>query len=150
MKVLTDTLYKEHCKLYTEIHGSIAVNICQIELAQEDIILLSKVSILVYKTSKRTSVENRNLIHFNLSVGTYSIDNFNAKIKVAILQQRQDWEPRQIKDLNLVIPEHYTFMTDNTILSCLVYKTSTIKRLCQLGQPYPLTHTKHLLIHHLL
>ena len=58
-------------------------------------ILLSKVSIIVYKADKRTSVENTKFIRFNLSVGTYSIDDFNAKIKVGILQQRRDWEPPQ-------------------------------------------------------
>ena len=56
MKVLTYTSYKEHFDLYTEIHGSIAVNSCQIELAQKGIILLSKVFIIVYKTGKRTGV----------------------------------------------------------------------------------------------
>ena len=119
MKVLTYTSYKEHCDLYTEIHGSITVNSCQIELAQKDIILLSNVSIIVYKAGKRTGVENNKFIHLNLSVGTYSIDDFNAKIKVAILQKRQDWEPPQIKDLRLIIPEHYTFMTYNTIFIVL-------------------------------
>ena len=119
MKVLTYTSYKEHCDLYTEIHGSIAVNSCQIELAQKDIILLSTVSIIVYKTGKRAGVENTKFISFNLSAGTYSIDDFNAKIKVAILQQRQDWEPPQIKDLRLVIPKYYTFMADNTIFYAL-------------------------------
>ena len=99
MKVLTYTSYKEHCDLYTEIHGSIAVNSCQIELAQKDIILLSEVSIMIYKACKRTSIENTKFIHFNLSAGTYSIDDFNSKIRVAILQQREDWEPPQIKDL---------------------------------------------------
>ena len=64
MKVLTYTLYKEHCQLYTEIHGSIAVNSCQIELAQKDIILLSNVSIIVYKASKRTGMENNILLTF--------------------------------------------------------------------------------------
>ena len=49
MKVLTYMLFKEHCELYTEIHGSIAINSCQIELAEKDIILLSKVSIIVGK-----------------------------------------------------------------------------------------------------
>ena len=93
MKVLTYTSFREDCDLCTEIHGSIAANSCQVELAQKDIILLSKVSIIVYKTGKRTSVENTKLIRFNLLAGTYSIDDFNAKIKVAILQQRQDWEP---------------------------------------------------------
>ena len=119
MKALTYTLYKEHCELYTEIHGSIAVNSCHIELAQKDIILLSNVSIIVYKVGKRTGVENNKFIHFNLSAGTYLIDNFNAKIKVAILQKRQDWEPPQIKDLKLVITENYTFMASNTIFFAL-------------------------------
>ena len=70
MKVLTYTLYKDHCDLYTEIQGSIAVNSCQIELTHKDIILLSKVSITVYEAGKRTGVENTKLISFNLS-GTY-------------------------------------------------------------------------------
>ena len=34
---------------------------------------------------------------------------------MAVLQEKQDWEPPQIKDLKLVIPEHYTFMASNTI-----------------------------------
>ena len=115
MKVLTYTLFKEHCKLYTKIHGSFAINSCQIELAQKDITLLSKVSITVYKAGKSTGAENNKFIHFNLSAGNYSIDDFNTKIKVAISQRRQDWKPLQIKDLKLVIPEHYTFIADNTI-----------------------------------
>ena len=68
MKVLTYTSYKEHCDLYTEIHGSIAVNSFQIGLAQKDIILLSKISIIVYKAGKITDVENTKFISFNLSV----------------------------------------------------------------------------------
>ena len=128
MKALTYTLYKEHCELYTEIHGSIAVNSCHIELAQKDIILLSNVSIIVYKVGKRTGVENNKFIHFNLSAGTYLIDNFNAKIKVAILQKRQDWEPPQIKDLKLVIPEHYTFMASNTIFIALGIRDNDLEK----------------------
>ena len=141
--------YKEHSDLYTEIHGSIAVNSCQVGLAQKDSILLSKVSMILYKAGKRTGVENTKFISFNLSAGTYSIDDFNAKIKVAILQQRQDWEPPQIKDLKPVIPKDYTFTADNTILLRLAYKTNTLKRLCSSGQPYPLVLIKHPLIHHL-
>ena len=93
MRVLTYKSYKEHCELYTEIHGSIAINSCQIEIARKYIILLSKVSIVIYKAGKRTGVENIKFIHFNLLVGTYSSDDFNAKVKIAILQQRQGWEP---------------------------------------------------------
>ena len=52
MKVLNNTLYKEHYELYFEIHGSVAANSCQIELAQKDIILLSKASMITYKAGK--------------------------------------------------------------------------------------------------
>ena len=148
MRVLTYTSYKEHYDLYTEINSSIAVNRCQIELAQKDIVLLSMISIIFYRASKHAGVEKTNtFINFRLSVGTYSIDDFNTKIKEAVSQQRQDWKPPQVKDLRLVIPEHYTYMTDNTHL---VYLTNILKRLAALGQPYLLDHTKHPLIHHLL
>ena len=119
MEVLTYTLYKEHCELYTEIHNSIAVNSCQINLARKDMILLSNIAVILYKSRSRTSVENKKFIHFNFSPDTYSTDDFNAKIKLAVLQQRQDWEPPQIKDLKLVIPDHYTFMASNTIFIAL-------------------------------
>ena len=128
MKVLSYTPYKEHCDLYTEIHDSVAVNSCQIELAQKDIILLSSVSIIVYKAGKCTGIENTKFISFNLSAGTYSIEDFNAKIKVAILQKRQDWEPPQIKDLKLVIPEDYTFMGSNTIFIALGIKDKFLEK----------------------
>ena len=150
MKVLTYTSYKEHCELYTEIHGSIAVNSCHVELAQKDIVLLSCVSVIFYKTGARTGVENNRFIKFSLSAGTYSIDDFNAKIKVAVLQERQDWAPPQIKYLRLIIPEHYTLMTSNIffvahgILNKHLEKTTRIKSIL------PLAHTKHPLIHHLL
>ena len=48
---------------------------------------------MIYKAGKRTGVENIKFIHFNLLVGTYSSDDFNAKVKIAILQQRQGWKP---------------------------------------------------------
>ena len=80
MKVLTYTSYKEHCDLYTKIHGSIAVNSCQVRLTQKDIILLSEVSIVIYKAGKHTGVENNKFTHFNIPVGTDSIDHFNANI----------------------------------------------------------------------
>ena len=37
---------------------------------------------------------------------------------MAISQQRP-WEPPQIKDLKLVVPEQYTFMADKTIFIAL-------------------------------
>ena len=126
MKVLAHKSYKEHCDVYTDIHGSIAVNRCQIKLAQK--------MLFYYQVSlKRTGVENSKFISFNLSAGTYSTNDFNAKIEVAILQQRQDWEPPQIKDLRLVIPEDYAVFATNTIFIALgipdnyVEKTTLIR-----------------------
>ena len=83
MRVLTYTLYKEHCDLYTEIHGSIAVNSCQIELAQKDIILLSNASIIVYKTGKRTAWKTINL---------YILTSQRALIQLTILMQKSRWQ----------------------------------------------------------
>ena len=119
MKVLTYTTYNEHSDLYTKIHGSIALHDCQVGLAQKDIILLSKASLIVYKAGKQTRVINTEFIKFTMSEGTYSIDYFNAKIKIVILQQRQVWEPPQIKDLKLDIPKNYLFMADNAIFIAL-------------------------------
>ena len=119
MKVLTYTLCKEHCELCTEIQGSIAVNNCQSELAQKDIILLSSVSVIFYKAGAPTGVGNNRFIKFSLSAGTYTIDDFNAKIEVAVLQEKQDWKPPQIKDSKLVILEHYTFMASNIFFIAL-------------------------------
>ena len=119
MKVLTYASYKEHCDLCTKIYGSIAVNDCQVGLAQKEIILLSKTSLIVYKAGKKADVTNTEFIRFTVSEGTYSIDDFNSKIKVAVLQQRQGWEAPQIKDLRLVIPNEYFFMADNTIFIAL-------------------------------
>ena len=119
MKVLTYTSFKEHCDLYTEIHGSIAIHSYQVGLAQKDIILLSKASLIVYKAGKQAGVTNTEFIKFTLSEGTYSIDDFNAKIKISILQQRQGWESPQLKDLNLVILKDYLFIADNAIFYAL-------------------------------
>ena len=66
MKVLTDTSYKEDYDLYTKIHGSIAINSCQIGLAQKDIILLSNASLIAYKAGKQTSLTNTEFIKFIL------------------------------------------------------------------------------------
>ena len=62
MKVLTYKSCKEHYDLYTDIQGSIALNSCQIELAQKDI-LLSTVSVIFYGACPRTGVENKKKYH---------------------------------------------------------------------------------------
>ena len=129
MKVLNDTVYTEHHNLHTEIQSSIAVNGCQFKLAQKDIILLSKVSKIVCKAGRRTSLENTKFIN--------SIYDFNTKIKVVILQQRQDWEPPQIKDLRLVIPKDYTLMADNTIFYVIGIQNNYLQKTTLVRSTFP-------------
>ena len=72
MKVLTCTSYKEHWELYTEIHGSIAVNDCQIGLFKKDKILLK--DIILMKYSKSSGIFGRDdYIQFTLSSATLSM-----------------------------------------------------------------------------
>ena len=116
---MTYTKYKKHNDWYTKIQGSIAINSSQVGLAHRDIILLSSPPRITYKTSTTHGVENRNLIHSRIPAGTYSINDFNTKIKEFVLQPRKDLEPSQIKGLKLVIPRDYTFWTDNSIFITL-------------------------------
>ena len=71
MKGLTYTSFNEHYDLYSKIHGSIDVHSCQVGLAQKDIILLSKASLVVYKIGKQTGETSTEFIKFTLSEGTY-------------------------------------------------------------------------------
>ena len=87
---MTYTSYKRHCKLYTEIHGSIAVNDWQIGLFKKDKILLGDNILIKYsKSSPSGTFDLDDYIQFTLLSATYSIDNFNAKIKAEVLQQNQ-------------------------------------------------------------
>ena len=71
MKGLTYTSFNEHYDLYSKIHGSIDVHSCQVGLTQKDIILLSKASVVVYKTGKQIGETSTEFIKFTLSEGTY-------------------------------------------------------------------------------
>ena len=61
------------------------------------------------------------------------------KLRWQSYKKRQDWEPPQIKDLKLVIPEHYTFMASNNIFIALgipdnyLEKTALIRSTLPLG-----------------
>ena len=56
---------------------------------------------------------------------------------MAILQQRQDWEPPQIKDLRLVIPRDYTFMADSTIFYALGIQDNYLEKSILLRSTLP-------------
>ena len=87
MKVLAYISYKKHCDLYTEIHGSIAVNSCQVVLFKKDKILLEDNELFKYSYSKASSsgvFKLDDYIEFTLSSGTYLVDEFNEKIKAAV------------------------------------------------------------------
>ena len=120
MKVLTYTSYKEYCELFTEMHGLIAVNDCQIGLFKKDKILLEDNILTKYsKASPSGTFHLDGYIQFALSPATYSINDFNAKIKAVVLRQKQNWDAPQIKYLNLVVPENYAFTSDNNFFIVL-------------------------------
>lgn len=63
------------------------VKSCQIGLKRKDIILPSNAAVILYKWDLRTGIEDSR-ITFTKSAGTYYIDDFNAEVKVAVLQHR--------------------------------------------------------------
>ena len=56
---------------------------------------------------------------------------------MAILQQRQDWESPQIKDLKLVIPKDYLFMADNTIFYALGIQDNYLEKTTLVSSTLP-------------
>ena len=81
------------------------LNSCYIELVRKDIKLLSETAVILYIAASSKGVEGRHM-KFTLSVDIWPTDDFNEKVKVAFLQQRQDWEAPHIKNLKPVIQEH--------------------------------------------
>ena len=85
-----------------------------------------------YSYSKASSSGVFNLddyIQFTLSSGTYSIDDFNKKIKAAVLQQKQNWNALHIKNLRLVVPENYAFTADNNFFIALGMPEKILKNI---------------------
>ena len=103
---MTYTSCKKHCNLYTEIHGLILINTCEIGIARKDLVLISDTAVIANGVASRTGVKDSRHMKFTLSAGTYSIDDIKTKIKAAVLQQRSDWKAPRFKYLNLVIPDH--------------------------------------------
>ena len=101
----------------------------------------SKVS-LIFIGLVNMDVEINKFIRFHLSAGTCLVDHFNTKIRVAMSQQRQDWEPPQIKDLKLVILEQYAFMADNTIFIALGIPDNYLEKIMLTRSTLPLGSNK--------
>lgn len=88
-KVLIYTLCKERIEIYTDIHCPFVFKSCCIALVRIKIILLSDKVVIVFKAGSRTGVKERH-IKLTFAAGTYSINNFNAKVKAAVLKPKQD------------------------------------------------------------
>ena len=78
----------------------------------------------LFKTGSRTGVEDLQ-IKFPLSIGTNSVDDFNAKVKLAVLRQMKNWELTQTNNLKLEIPD----TKSNNFLSCLSHSGTILKKL---------------------
>ena len=68
-------------------------------------------------------------IQFTLPSATYSIDDFNAKIKAAVLLQKQNWNALQIKNVKLVVPENYAFTANNNFFIALGVPEKSLKKI---------------------
>ena len=145
---MTYTSYKEHYDPYTEIHGSIAVDSCQVGLFNKDKILLEDNKFFKYSYSKASSgvFKLDDYIEFTLSSGTYSIYDFNAKIRAAVLQQKQNWNAPHIKNVKLVVPENYPFIADNNLFTALGMPEKILKNINIKYSLFFLAHTKRSLL----
>ena len=86
---------------------------------------------IAYKAGLHTGIEERH-IQFTLSESNYSIDDFNTKTRSAGLHQRNDWEAPNIKDVNLVIPDCYTFMTSKSLFIALGIPINYLEKVAQI------------------
>ena len=62
---------------------------------------------ILCRTGTRVGVQDVH-IKFTQSLSTYSIDDCNEKVKVTVIQQKQDWAGPEIKDSELLIPKYHT------------------------------------------
>ena len=77
--------------------------------------------------------ENRHL-KFIMFRGTHYIDDFNVKSKAAVLQQKQDWEVLQIKDM--VTPEHYGLCYIGTLWLLIFFNCAWYTRRPSMAMDY--------------
>ena len=101
-------------------------------LFKKDKILLKDNKLFKYSYLKASSSGVFNLddyVQFNLSSDTYSIHDFNKKIKAAVLQQKQNWNAPYIKNLKLVVPENYAFTADNNFFIALGMPEKILKNI---------------------
>lgn len=69
-----------------------------------------------YSKSVSDTFSLNNYIQFTFPHGTYSIDDFNTKIKEAVLQEKQGWKSPQIKNVKLIIQKSYTYTACNNFV----------------------------------
>ena len=133
---------KKHFELYTKIYGPIAVSTCHIKLAKKDITFLSDVVLILYKALFCMGVQD-GFIQFIISAETHYIDDFNVKVKIAVLKQRWDWIVSQSKDWKLVKPEHYIFMASNILVDGLGMLSNLLEKITIIAELYSVSLLKH-------
>ena len=84
--------------------------------------------LILYKEGLKIGVQDIH-IKFTIYEGAYSFYDFKVKVKVAVLQQRQDWNLLQIKNLKLVIPKHCMCIASDNFFAELVYLATILERL---------------------
>ena len=144
--------YIHPLNLWSEVHGSVAVNSCQIGLFKKDKILLKENKLFKYSYSKASPsgvFKLDDYIEFTLHSGTYSTDEFNEKIKATVSQQKQNWNAPHIKNLKLVVPEGYAFIGDNNLFIALGMPEKFLKNINKNTDLFFLAHIKRSLLQRL-
>ena len=76
-------------------------------------------------------------IESTLTTGTYSIDDFNGKVKAPVIQQRQDWEAPQTKK-----SKNYIFMVSNRFFIALDILINYLQRTTRNKSTLPISSYK--------
>ena len=123
MRVLTYTSYKDCFSLYTPVSGSIAIKSCRVVVGGTDAIKLQDEVMIIYVAALPSGNKGQPL-KINISKGTYTIDDFNAKMKIPIqLQHQNTWKIPEIKQgvqgYYLSIPKGYTFIASSLLFTAL-------------------------------
>ena len=75
-------------------------------------------------------------MHHTKNIASY-IPKFMARLLLTAVTLNSDWEPPQIKDLKLVIPEHNIFMASNVLFIALGILDKHVERTTQIRSTLP-------------
>ena len=99
-------------KIYTlKFMSQIVLTVVWFSLMEDEVMILS--------TAGLCSRNKNKAVKLLIPGGIYSIHCFHAKIKEAILPQKQTWKVRQVLDIKLIILEYYALFASVILFDAL-------------------------------